>query len=416
MPFNTSPFGHQTFITQVATIWGMEANTAQAPRAHTLSPSAWNRYETCPRMYWLSRQRLPRKAGMAASLGTAVHASIEDLLNMDLSGRDGSDTGWLPLTAEGFLKTRWDEEKTVFMATPRRPDWKDTKWSEAKKQQRGGIVLLLDHIGAKHLGHEQVTVALWRHLQSLTIAVEGELVTSDGRLMGRLDLLFADVDDSGELTGWLVADLKTGNAPTEALKPEVNRQLRMYRDILLANNPAAPPVRTEGWYTKTATKWSAEGGSVLEDAYAAWDATQPTTLPMDPTPGPNSCGGFCDWKAWCPHWWTWRQESGTLHKGDFCDAVVLLHRYEPTSGAAVLELCEPLDSSGRAIPTGHQLSARFDGRGKEALEALQGEGHQGPLFLGSVMTGRGSWRVGPWCDVLPWAPFPDGEHYERPSS
>ena len=85
---------------------------------------------------------------------------------------------------------------------------------------------------------------------------------------------------------------------------------------------------------------------MLEDAYAAWDATQPTTLPMDPTPGPNSCGGFCDWKAWCPHWWTWRQESGTLHKGDFCDAVVLLHRYEPTSGAAVLELCEPLDSSG----------------------------------------------------------------------
>lgn len=108
-------------------------------------------------MYWLSRQRLPRKAGMAASLGTAVHASIEDLLNMDLEGRDGSETGWLPLTAEGFLKTRWDEEKEVFMATPRRPDWKDAKWSEAKKQQKGGIVLLLDHIGAKHLGHEQVT-------------------------------------------------------------------------------------------------------------------------------------------------------------------------------------------------------------------------------------------------------------------
>ena len=222
----------------------MEESSPPQPREHRLSPSAWNRYETCPRMYWLSRQRLPRKAGMAASLGTAVHASIEDLLNMDLEGRDGSETGWLPLTAEGFLKTRWDEEKEVFMATPRRPDWKDAKWSEAKKQQRGGIVLLLDHIGAKHLGHEQVTVALWRHLQSLTIAVEGELVTSDSRLMGRLDLLFADVDAEGQLEGWLVADLKTGNAPSEALKPEVNRQLRMYRDILLANNPSAPPVRT----------------------------------------------------------------------------------------------------------------------------------------------------------------------------
>ncbi len=181
--------------------------------------------------------------------------------------------------------------KEVFMATPRRPDWKDAKWSEAKKQQKGGIVLLLDHIGAKHLGHEQVTVALWRHLQSLTIAVEGELVTSDSRLMGRLDLLFADVDEEGQLEGWLVADLKTGNAPTEALKPEVNRQLRMYRDILLANNPAAPPVRTEGWYTKTATKWAAEGESVLEQAYAAWEATQPTTMPMDPTPGPTAAEG-----------------------------------------------------------------------------------------------------------------------------
>ncbi|MGB1232599.1 MAG: PD-(D/E)XK nuclease family protein, partial [Poseidonia sp.] len=84
----------------------MERSSPQPRRAHQLSPSAWNRYETCPRMYWLSRQRLPRKAGMAASLGTAVHASIEDLLNMDLEGRDGSETGWLPLTAEGFLKTR----------------------------------------------------------------------------------------------------------------------------------------------------------------------------------------------------------------------------------------------------------------------------------------------------------------------
>ena len=165
---------------------------------------------------------------------------------MDLDGREDGESGWLPLQAERFLKARWDEEKEVFMATPRRPDWKDAKWSEAKKQQRGGIVLLLDHINAKHLAHEQVTVALWRHLQSLTIAVEGELRTSDGRLMGRLDLLFADVDEAGEMQGWLVADLKTGNAPTKALKPEVNRQLRMYRDIILANNPAAPPSVPKG--------------------------------------------------------------------------------------------------------------------------------------------------------------------------
>ena len=168
------------------------------PRPHYLSPSAWNRYETCPRMYWLSRQGLPRKAGMAASLGTAVHASIEDVLNMDLSGRDDGLTGWLPREAEGFLKTRWEEEKAAFMATPRRPDWKEDKWKEALKQQRGGIVLLLDHLGARELPHEGITVALWKRLQQLTIAVEGELRTSDGRLMGRLDLLFSDIDEHGK--------------------------------------------------------------------------------------------------------------------------------------------------------------------------------------------------------------------------
>lgn len=391
----------------------MEGVEKRETRPHQLSPSAWNRYETCPRMYWLSRQRLPRKAGMAASLGTAVHASIEDLLNMSLDGRVDDDAGWLPLAAEGFLKDRWEEEKAVFHATPRRPDWKESKWNEAKKQQKGGIILLLDHINARELPHERITVALWKHLQSLAIAVEGELVTSDARLMGRLDLLFAELDENGAMKGWLVADLKTGNAPTKVLKTEVNRQLRMYRDILLANNPDAPPVRTEGWYTKTVSKWAAEGESVLEAAYAAWEATQPTTMPMDAQPGPETCGGFCDWKAWCPHWWTWRQSSGTLHQSDFSDAVVLLHRFDKTTGAAVLELCEPLDESGRAIPTGQQITAQFDGRGKEALEDLTASGHQGAIFLGSVMTSRRNWRVGPWCDVLPWTPLPDGVPYER---
>ena len=273
----------------------MSDGAETVPRPHQLSPSAWNRYETCPRMYWLSRQRLPRKAGMAASLGTAVHASIEDVLNMDLAGRDDNEAGWLPREAEGFLKTRWEEEKAAFMATPRRPNWKEDKWKEALKQQRGGIVLLLDHLGARELPHDKITVALWKRLQQLTIAVEGELRTSDGRLMGRLDLLFADIAEDGSMKGWLVADLKTGNAPTKELKTEVNRQLRMYRDILLANNPSAPPVRTEGWYTKTASKWSAEGPSVLEDAYAAWEATQATPIPMEAKPGPDTCGGFCDW-------------------------------------------------------------------------------------------------------------------------
>ena len=98
---------------------------AEEARPHMLSPSAWNRYETCPRMYWLSRQGLPRKAGMAASIGTAVHASIEDLLLLDITAKPDAESGWLVEEAERVLKARWEEEKAVFMATPRRPKWKE---------------------------------------------------------------------------------------------------------------------------------------------------------------------------------------------------------------------------------------------------------------------------------------------------
>lgn len=382
-------------------------------RQHQLSPSAWNRYETCPRMYWLSRQGLPRKAGMAASLGTAVHASIEDLLNMDLSDRSDPVTGWLPDEAELVLRARWEEEKVLFHATPRHPQWKEEKYKEAQRQQRGGIIMLLDHIGVRGLAFERVSIALWKKIQDLCIAVEGELRTSDSRLMGRLDLLLAQVNQDGSLKGWLVADLKTGRAPEGQLKEEVNRQLLMYRDILLANNPNAPPVTCEGWYTQTASKWAGKGDSVLEAAFAAWEATKPTPIPLDPTVGDSSCGGFCDWKAWCPHWWSWRFDNGTLHQGDFSDAVVLLHDANRDSGEAVLELCEPFNESGRVMPTGNRIPARFDGRGLEALNELLKSGHQGPIYLGSVMTNGRVWRIGHWCDVLGWAPIPDGEEYHR---
>ena len=71
----------------------MAEQSTSERRPHMLSPSAWNRYETCPRMYWLSRQGLPRKAGMAASLGTAVHASVEDLLLHDISHIGDAESG-----------------------------------------------------------------------------------------------------------------------------------------------------------------------------------------------------------------------------------------------------------------------------------------------------------------------------------
>jgi hypothetical protein len=52
---------------------------------------------------------------MAASVGTAVHASVEDLLQIDLSSRKSDETHWLPEVAESFLKTRWEEEKEVLI-------------------------------------------------------------------------------------------------------------------------------------------------------------------------------------------------------------------------------------------------------------------------------------------------------------
>ena len=381
-----------------------------------ISPSSWNRFETCPRMFWLSKQRLPRKAGMAASLGTAVHASVEDLLQEDYSLIGNSEDGWLPAEGLRLLKARWEEEKAVFHATPRRPQWKEDKWNEAVKHQKGAIRMLLDHVGINGLDHEKITGALWRKIQSMSIAGEGDLKTENGKLMGRLDLLMADVDSSGKMVGWLVADLKTGKAPKDELKTEVNRQLRLYRDIIRENNPNGPPIRTEGCYTANSSKWVAVGEDVLEDAYAAWEATVPTKIPLEANIGDDSCGGFCDWKAWCPHWWNWRHETNTLHKGDFSDSVVLLHQYEPSSGSAIVELCEPRDDSGSVIPTGIRTGVNFDNRGKEALEELLETGHQGPIFLGSVMTNRHSWRVGHWCDVLPWSPIPDGVEYTRLSS
>ena len=146
-------------------------------------------------------------------MGTAIHASIEDLLQIDLSGREPSESNWIFAEANSMLRKRWEEEKEVFHATPRHSNWKEEKFREAQKQQKGAINMLLDHVGIQGLSHERITVALWKKIQSLVIAVEGELVTEDGHLMGRLDLLLAIVDEKGSLTGWLVADLKTGRPP-----------------------------------------------------------------------------------------------------------------------------------------------------------------------------------------------------------
>jgi hypothetical protein len=52
-------------------------------------------------------------------------------------------------------------------------------------------------------------------------------------------------------------------------------------------------------------------------------------------------------------------------------------------------------------------AANFQGNSKEAMARLIEEGYQGAVFLGSVMTSGNTWRIGGWCDVLPWSPIPD---------
>ena len=86
---------------------------------------------------------------MAASLGTAVHASIEDLLQIDLSGREPSESNWLINEGNECLRKRWEEEKQLFHATPRHPNWKEEKYGEAQKQQKGAINMLLDMLVCK---------------------------------------------------------------------------------------------------------------------------------------------------------------------------------------------------------------------------------------------------------------------------
>ena len=66
-------------------------------RKFSISPSSWNNFVACPRRFWLSRRRLPRKAGMAASVGTIVHGALEDILLLDLEGKEDNEKGWVPV-------------------------------------------------------------------------------------------------------------------------------------------------------------------------------------------------------------------------------------------------------------------------------------------------------------------------------
>ena len=55
---------------------------------------------------------------MPAALGNAVHNSVEDLCNLDLSGREDGESDWLPATAKAVLDRHWKIERKTTSSKP----------------------------------------------------------------------------------------------------------------------------------------------------------------------------------------------------------------------------------------------------------------------------------------------------------
>ena len=385
--------------------------------AHQLSPSSWSRYEECPRKYWLSRQRLPRKASMPAAMGNAVHNSVEDICNIDVGDRDESEVEWLPSTAKAILDRHWAIEKKNFLETPRHPRWKAEMITKAHDGLIGALNILFSKSPVGEIGLSEVTIGQWKQIQSIILANEGTLVSECGRLMGRLDLLIADIDEEGISRGWIVADLKTGRPPKVNLNEKVSRQLRFYRDLLKEINPDHPEVSAEGWYSANQTIHRADGDSVLPAALIAWEGMRPTDEPMEATPSEQACG-FCEYKAWCPIWWNARRD-GTLPPGPmFRDEVVRVIRFDSDAGAALFERMPPIGHDGEVARSEHKFGAIIRDQAKIQMNELLNSGYEGPIFLGSSRVDGKIVHLGDWSEVLPWSPllFSQRENQSRMSS
>ena len=123
----------------------------------------------------------------------------------------------------------------------------------------------------------------------MAIAVEGELKTSDGKLMGRLDLLMADVDDAETWSvGWLRSKLQSTPRRIKTRSQSATDYIGIFCKVITQTGlqsvlkvgirqtrPNGPPWR-----------------QCLEAAYETWNATQPTKIPLDADPGESTCGVF----------------------------------------------------------------------------------------------------------------------------
>ena len=222
--------------------------------------------------------------------------------------------------------------------------------------------------------------------------------------MGRLDLLVADIDENGKSKGWIVADLKTGRPPTVNLNEKVSRQLRFYRDLLVENNPDHPPLHAEGWYSANQSIHRAEGPSVMEDAFKAWEGMRHSDTPFEGTPNSTACG-FCEWKAWCPTWWAARRD-GILPPGNvFRDEVVNIIRFDSDSGATLFERAPPVGDEGEVGRSENKFGAILRDQALSQMRQLVDSGYQGPVFLGSAKADGKVMHLGDWSEVLPWSPI-----------
>ena len=232
---------------------------------------------------------------------------------------------------------------------------------------------------------------------------EASLVSDCGKLIGRLDLLIKD-QKAGEAETWIVADLKTGKPPEGELNEKVNRQLRLYRDLVIQKNTDHPPIHAEGWYSANQTVHRAKGPSILQEAYDAWERMRPSREPLPATPSEIACS-FCEWKAWCPSWWI-AINDGIFKPGKmFRDEVAKLVRFDKESAVALFERLTPDGDKGKLQNSDYRFGAFLKDKSLEKLVKISKNKPDTELFLGSIRFDGKTAYLGDWSEIIEWNPL-----------
>ena len=341
---------------------------------------------------------------MAASLGNVIHNSMEEICNLDFEDYDDSKVGWLSTLMKETIDKHWSLEKEIFLNTPRRPSWKPQSIGKAREGLVGALNILLSKTRYAGKKFSEISVKDWKEIKSIILSNEESLISNDGRLIGRLDLLIDNVDEDGNSRGWIVADLKTGKPPNSKLNEKVTRQLLFYRDLLKETKPNHPKVSAEGWYSSNQKIYSTDGDFVLDDAILAWNQMKLTKSPPVSTPSEDSCG-FCEFKAWCPDWWISRDIGHLSDSNTFRDEVVKIVKFDESSGAARFERQSPVGSEGELASSEISFGAFIKGRALKQLKEIFSSDYEGALFLGSVRSQGQIIHLGDWSEILPWSPL-----------